>query len=51
MIVEFHGFHNQVTNTRIHIELTRTISEQWCSYWVVQFERMWQAAQEPAATH
>jgi hypothetical protein len=51
VIVEFHGFHNQVTNTRMHIELTRTISEQWCSYWVVQFERIWQAAREPAATH
>ena len=43
VIVEFHGFHNQVTNTRMHIELTRAISEQWYSYWLSQFERIWAA--------
>ena len=48
VIVEFHGFHNQVTNTRMHIELTRSISEQWYSYWLGQFERIWAAA-HPAA--
>jgi hypothetical protein len=48
VIVEFHGFHNQVTNTRMHIELTRAISEQWYSYWLSQFERIWAAA-HPAA--
>ena len=50
VIVEFHGFHNQVTNTRMHIELTRTISEQWYTYWLGQFDRIWQAAQAPAAS-
>jgi hypothetical protein len=49
VIVEFHGFHNQVTNTRMHIELTRAISEQWYLYWLGQFERIWQTAQVPAA--
>ncbi len=44
VIVEFHGFHNQVTNTRMHIELTRAESEQWYGYWIEQFERIWQAA-------
>jgi len=48
VIVEFHGFHNQVTNTRMHIELTRSISDQWCTYWLGQFERIWQAARPPA---
>jgi hypothetical protein len=51
VIVEFHGFHNQVTNTRMHIELTRAESEQWYGYWIDQFERIWQAARpggEPA---
>ncbi len=42
--VEFHGFHNQVTNTWMHIELTRAESEQWYGYWIEQFERIWQAA-------
>jgi hypothetical protein len=44
VIVEFHGFHNQVTNTRMHIELRRADSEQWYAYWLEQFERIWQAA-------
>jgi hypothetical protein len=47
VIVEFHGFHNQVTNTRMHIELTRALSEQWYTYWIGQFERIWQAAKDP----
>ncbi len=45
VIVEFHGFHNQVTNTRMHIELTRALSEQWYTYWLGQFDRIWHAAQ------
>jgi hypothetical protein len=44
VIVEFHGFHNQVTNTRMHIELTHAVSDQWYNYWLAQFERIWQAA-------
>lgn len=44
VIVEFHGFHNQVTNNRMHIELTRAISDQWYTYWLGQFDRMWQTA-------
>lgn len=47
VIVEFHGFHNQVTNARMHIELTRALSEQWYTYWLGQFERIWRAAQPP----
>jgi len=50
VIVEFHGFHNQVTNTRMHVELTRATSEQWCTYWLGQFERIWQAAHTPVAS-
>jgi hypothetical protein len=49
VIVEFHGFHNQVMSSRMHIELTRATSEQWYSYWLGQFDRIWQAAQVPAA--
>jgi len=48
VIVEFHGFHNQVTNSRMHIELTRAVSEQWYAYWLDQFDRIWRAAQAPA---
>jgi hypothetical protein len=46
VIVEFHGFHNQVTNTRMHIELTRVQSEQWYGYWIDQFEQIWQASRQ-----
>jgi hypothetical protein len=49
VIVEFHGFHNQVTNTRMHIELSRASSDQWYTYWLGQFDRIWQAARAPAA--
>jgi hypothetical protein len=49
VIVEFHGFHNQVTNTRMHIELTRAVSEQWYTYWLDQFDRIWRAGQASAA--
>jgi len=49
VIVEFHGFHNQVTNTRMHIELTKAISEQWYTYWLDQFDRIWRAAQPPSS--
>lgn len=48
VIVEFHGFHNRGTNTRMHVELTRAISDQWYTYWLAQFELIWQAAQVPA---
>lgn len=50
VIVEFHGFHNQVTNTRMHIELTRSLSEHWYTYWLDQYERIWQAAKDPTAS-
>jgi hypothetical protein len=48
VIVEFHGFHNKVTNSRMHIELTRAASEQWYAYWLDQFDRIWRAAHAPA---
>jgi hypothetical protein len=51
VIVEFHGFHNQVTNARMHIELTRASSEQWYTYWLGQFDRIWHAAQPATGGH
>lgn len=50
VIVEFHGFHNQVTNARMHIELSRATSEQWYTYWLGQFDRLWEAAHSPAVS-
>ena len=50
VVVEFHGFHNQVTNARMHIELTRDDSEQWYSYWLDQYDRIWRAAQPPTSS-
>jgi hypothetical protein len=49
VIVEFHGFHNQATTSRMHIQLSRASSDQWFSYWLGQFDRIWQAAHGPAA--
>lgn len=50
VIVEFHGFHNQATPSRMHIELTRQQSERWYAYWIDQFVRIWDAAVPPAST-
>jgi hypothetical protein len=44
VIVEFHGFHNQATSTRMHIEISRKQSDHWYSYWTNQFTRIWEAS-------
>lgn len=44
VIVEFHGFHNEATTSRMHIELRRKDSERWFVYWVSQFEEIWRAS-------
>jgi hypothetical protein len=44
VIVEFHGFHNEATSSRMHIELTRQQSERWYDYWTEQFQRIWETA-------
>lgn len=44
VIVEFHGFHNEATSSRMHIEITRRQSEHWYDYWTDQFNRIWHAA-------
>jgi hypothetical protein len=49
IIVEFHGFHNEATSSRMHIELTRQQSERWYGYWTEQFERIWDAASMPTS--
>jgi hypothetical protein len=47
VIVEFHGFQNEATSSRMHIVLTPFTSEQWFRYWVQQFEEIWQASLVP----
>ena len=47
IIVEFHGFHNEATSYRMHIELSRKQSDYWYTYWTNQFSRIW-AASSPA---
>jgi hypothetical protein len=49
LIVEFHAFHNEATGSRMHLELTRRDSERWYSYWIEQFDRVWQAARSPSS--
>ncbi|GAA2864064.1 hypothetical protein GCM10010517_23220 [Streptosporangium fragile] len=44
IIVEVHGFHNPSTSARMHLELTRGRDERWYTYWVDQFEHIWEAA-------
>jgi len=47
VIVEFHGFHNEATSSRMHIEITRRRSEHWYDYWTDQFNRIWNSATVP----
>lgn len=44
VIVEFHGFHNEATPSRMHIEITRKQSDHWYAYWIEQFSRIWEDA-------
>jgi hypothetical protein len=44
VIVEFHGFHNEATSSRMHIEIARKQSDHWYVYWTNQFNRIWDAA-------
>src|SRR5258708_14855436 len=47
IIVEFHGFHNEATSSRMHIEISRGQSDHWYSYWIDQFDRIWEATSLP----
>jgi len=49
VIIEFHGFHNIATSSRMHIKLERKESDHWYAYWVEQFNRMWADATTPSA--
>jgi hypothetical protein len=44
IIVEFHGFHNEATSSRMHIEISRQQSERWYKYWTEQFSAIWKSA-------
>lgn len=50
VIVEFHGFHNESTSARMHLELRRADSERWYTYWTEQFDHIWAAARTPATS-
>lgn len=47
VIVEIHGFHNPSTPARMHLELTRTTGERWYTYWITQFDHIWESARPP----
>lgn len=49
VIVEFHGFHNESNTSRMHIELRRSDSQHWYTYWIDQFDHIWHAATPPSA--
>jgi hypothetical protein len=43
VIVEIHAFHNPSTSSRMHLELTRGRNERWYTYWVDQFNHIWES--------
>jgi hypothetical protein len=46
VIVEFYGYTHDHTANRMHIEITPEQSERWFTYWVGQFNEMWEGAHE-----
>ncbi|WP_248962413.1 hypothetical protein [Sphaerisporangium perillae] len=44
VILEIHGFRNQSTFSRMHLELTHARNERWYTHWVEQFDHLWEAA-------
>lgn len=48
LIVEFHGFHNEATSSRMHVEIAREASPRWYEYWIDQFNRIWETASLPS---
>jgi hypothetical protein len=51
LIVEFHGFHNEATSSRMHIEIARSQSDRWYAYWTEQFNRIWETASLPTGAN
>lgn len=49
VIVEMHGFRNDATHSRMHIELRRSDSDRWYDYWLDQFGDIWALARPAAA--
>jgi hypothetical protein len=49
VIVEMHGFHNDATHSRMHIELRRSDSDRWYDYWLDQFGHIWASAHAASA--
>jgi hypothetical protein len=47
VIVEFHGFRNETTGSRMHLTLTRRDSDEWFQYWTRQFEEIWTSSRTP----
>jgi hypothetical protein len=46
VIVEVHGFHNDATHSRMHVELHPS-DGRWYDYWLDQFGSIWSAARRP----
>lgn len=51
VIIEFHGFHNEATSSRMHMELSRKQSDYWYSYWINQFNHIWEASSPDQSVH
>ncbi|GAB2947877.1 hypothetical protein ACFMQL_10165 [Nonomuraea fastidiosa] len=44
IIVEIHGVRNSSTSGRMHLELTKKNAPYWYTYWLDQFNAIWNAA-------
>jgi hypothetical protein len=44
LTVEFYGYHNNMIDDRMHVEIERRASHYWFEYWEKQYRIMWESA-------
>jgi hypothetical protein len=50
LILELHGFRDESIAERMHIEIRRSQSPHWFTYWAARFEAIWETASQGLGT-
>ncbi len=50
LTIEFFGYHNNLIDDRMHIQIERRSSQYWFEYWAKQYQVMWDAAHPMSKT-
>ncbi len=43
LVIEFFGYHNDLINDRMHLQIERRSSQYWFEYWAKQYQMMWES--------